>query len=137
MKYILSAIFISFFSVSAMAQPKSLFSISSIDRGITAFDYVVSEIERKDGFSVLNIPNFQSRSAQASRWMMCAYTELAVERKSEFWSAIYTDSSGDKVIVVFPSTNSLTDPAFAEINDLKTQPHILPVASFKGFCGLK
>ncbi|MDO6692667.1 hypothetical protein Q4574_05200 [Aliiglaciecola sp. 3_MG-2023] len=127
-----------FFSISATtAISKEVFSVSSKDRGITAFDYVVTEVEQREGVSILNIPKFQERSAQASRWLMCVYSELAISRNAEYWSSIYTDNSGDKVTVVLPQSGSLQDKAFTGIDFLGTQPKITPVALFKKFCGLK
>ncbi|WP_032095401.1 MULTISPECIES: hypothetical protein [unclassified Alteromonas] len=115
---------------------ETLFSVSSKDRDITAFDFVVTEVERNEAVSVLNIPNFQERSASASRWMMCVYTELALERGAEYWSSIYTDNSGDIVTIVLPETDSLDDPAFKNVDTLGTQPMISTVGMFKRFCGL-
>ena len=136
MKCIFLAIFISLTFVHFSSYGEALFSVSSKDRGITAFDFVVTEVEREGSVSVLNIPNFQQRSAGASRWMMCVYTELALERGAEYWSSIYTDNSGDIVTIVLPETDSLDDPAFKNVDTLGTQPMISAVGMFKRFCGL-
>ena len=113
------------------------FSVSSKNRGIAAFDFKVTEIQRGKSFSILSIPKFQTRSASASRWMMCIYTELAIARGFDYWSSIYNDDSGDNLVIVFPKTNSISDPAFSNIDLLGVEPRITPVSAFRRFCGLK
>jgi hypothetical protein len=113
------------------------FSVSSKNRGIADFDFTVTEIERNESYSTLSVPKFQTRSASASRWMMCVYTELAIARGFDYWSSIYTDNSGDNLIIVFPKTSSISDPAFSNMDLLGTEPSISPVSTFKRFCGLK
>lgn len=137
MKKVLLTTLILFSISTTSAFAEEAFSVSSRDRGITAFDYVVTEVEQREGISVLDIPKFQERSAQASRWMMCVYTELAMSKNAKYRSSIYTDNSGDKVTIVFPQSDSLQDKAFTGVDFLGTQPTIAPVARFKGFCGLK
>ncbi|PCH94266.1 MAG: hypothetical protein COB83_12020 [Gammaproteobacteria bacterium] len=83
---------------------EDLLTISSKDKGISAFDFEVKEVTRNNNSSILKIVNFQDRSAAASRWMMCAYTEIAQKRGFSFCAALYDDHSGDEVIVVFPSS---------------------------------
>lgn len=121
---------------SLSASASELLTISSKTKGITAFDIEVKEVSRKNNSSVLNIANFQDRSAAASRWMMCAYTEIAIKRGFNYWAALYNESSGDEVIVVFPSSDSLDDPAFKEVNVGNFSSEAMPVEVFKKFCGL-
>ena len=68
--------------------------------------------------------------------MMCAYTEIAIKRGFNYWAALYNESSGDEVIVVFPSSESLDDLAFNEVNVSDSNSEVMPVAVFKKFCGL-
>ena len=136
MKVILLTLLLTSAVFTANLNASELFSMSSKERGITAFDYVVTEVARENGYSTLNIPGFQQRSAPASRWMMCVYTELAIERKSTLWAAIYNDNTGDTVTVVFPQSDSLDDPAFANVDALGTAPQIMSVINFIKFCGL-
>jgi hypothetical protein len=125
-----------FFAISFAVNADELLTISSKDKGNSAFNYSVIEKVRNDNSSVLTIPNFQKRSAAASRWMMCAYTEIAQKRGFKFWAALYDDHSGDEIIVVFPSSQSLDDPAFNEVNVGSFNPKIMPVQVFKKSCGL-
>lgn len=136
MKVILLTLLLTSAVFTANLNASELFSMSSKERGITAFDYVVTEVARENGYSTLNIPGFQQRSAPASRWMMCVYTELAIERKSTLWAVIYNDNTGDTVTVVFPQSDSLDDPAFANVDALGAAPQIMSVINFIKFCGL-
>lgn len=124
-------------SLPLASKAEELFHASSKERGITVFDFEVMETERNEHFSNLEIPNFQSRSAQASRWMMCIYTELAISRNAKYWTSIYTDNSGDKVTVVLPKTYSTNDPAFKGVDTLGISLVVMPVSKMKAFCGLK
>jgi hypothetical protein len=124
------------FAISFAVNADELLTISSKDMGNSAFNYSVIEKVRNDNSSVLIIPNFQKRSAAASRWMMCAYTEIAQKRGFKFWAALYDDHSGDEIIVVFPSSQSLDDPAFNEVNVGSFNPKTMPVQVFKKSCGL-
>jgi hypothetical protein len=124
------------FTTTHSVYAEKLFSVSSSERGISAFDFNVTETDRSEGYSVLEIPGFQDRTASASRWMMCMYTELAVLRNKEWWASIYTDNTGDIVTIVFPQSNSLDDPAFDDVDLLGTSPQIVPLKALKKFCGL-
>jgi len=44
------------------------------------FDVTVTETKREATHSFLRIPGFSARTASESRWMMCAYTDLAIKR---------------------------------------------------------
>lgn len=123
-------------ATSFSSNAEELLTISSKDRGISAFDFEVKEVNRNNNSSILRIINFQDRSAAASRWMMCAYSEIAQKRGFSFWSALYDDHSGDEVIIVFTSSKSLEDPAFKEVNIKDFKPQIMPVKVFKKSCGL-
>lgn len=113
-----------------------LLNISSKDKGISGFDYSVLEKVRNDTSSILSIPNFQKRSAAASRWMMCAYNEIAQKRGFKYWAALYDDNSGDEIILAFPRSQSLEDPVFNEVDIGSFKPKVMPVAIFNKFCGL-
>jgi len=115
---------------------EELLTISAKEKGISEFDFEVKEVTRNNNSSILKVVKFQDRSAAASRWMMCAYSEIAQKRGFSFWAALYDDNSGDEVIVVFPSSKSLEDPAFHDIQVKHFKPQIMPVKVFKKFCGL-
>lgn len=72
--------------------------------GFSFLDYTVIEIKRTDRLSVLHIPGFHKRSAAASRWMMCVYTDLAQKRGFNYWAVVYPDISNEDIIVGFPNS---------------------------------
>ncbi|GAA0854514.1 hypothetical protein [Aliiglaciecola litoralis] len=137
MKPLLTLFFLAVTLSTVNSHANTNFSVTSKARGISAFDFTVTEIHRSESYSTLSIPKFQSRSAAASRWMMCVYAELAIARGFEYWSSIYTDDSGDNIVIVFPQTNSTSDPAFNNIDLLGTEPTISELSTYKLFCGLK
>lgn len=135
MKFVLLTTLSLILIIQFTANADDLFSVSSKERGIYSFDYVVKEVKRENGYSILNISKFQERSASASRWMMCVYNELAILRSAEMWAASYSEDTGDEVILVFPNSNSPDDPAFDKVKNLVISPQIIPTAAFKTFCG--
>lgn len=74
--------------------------------GFSSLDYTVTEIKRTDRLSVLRIPGFHKRTAAASRWMMCVYTDLAIKRGFKFWSVVYPEAQSEDLIVGFPQSEN-------------------------------
>jgi hypothetical protein len=72
--------------------------------GIQTFDLTVTETKRTLVTSVLNVPGFHSRTAPASRWLMCVYTDLAVKRGASFWTVAYPEAPSEDLIVGFPKS---------------------------------
>lgn len=79
---------------------EALYSVNSKQQGMP-FDLVVTETKREPMKSSLSIPGFHKRTAAASRWLMCAYTDLAMKRGFKYWSAVYPDESNETVVVGF------------------------------------
>jgi hypothetical protein len=96
------ALLCGFLAASPPASPEeTLYSLRSRDQGIAAFDLTVSETTRTKRTSVLNIPGVNSRSSQGARWLMCAYTDLALKRGFKYWAALYPSPPGEDVVVGF------------------------------------
>jgi len=127
----------SLFTAFANAAADDLYRVSSNEMGISQFDFTVTEVERKPKASVLEIPGFHDRSAPASRWMMCAYTDLAVKRGFSYWASVYPKLGNNQVILVFPSSERSDDPVFETMNVAEDDRHISAVAVFARFCGIK
>jgi hypothetical protein len=87
---------------SAKAEP-TLYSVSSKAQG-APFDLVVTEIKREPNKSYLSVPGFHNRTARGARWLMCAYTDLAVKRGFSHWFVSYPP--GNSEILVVGLTNS-------------------------------
>src|SRR4051812_19623855 len=92
-------------ALQALADEPS-YRVRSRDMGIQAFDLTVTETRRTDRTSILNVPGFHSRSAQASRWLMCAYTDLAVKRGFSYWAVAYPQPPSEDVLVGFPASET-------------------------------
>jgi hypothetical protein len=127
---------IAFASVGAALAEERLYSISSREMGITQFDFTVTEIKRGPKISTLKIPGFDDRSAAASRWMMCAYTDLAIKRGFKFWAALYPQDSSDEIQLGFPSSENEDLIKSLGSNFLKDAVVVSSVAKFARYCGM-
>jgi len=92
--------------LSVVVFAQDLYKITSQQMGFSSLDYTVTEIKRTDRLSVLHIPGFHKRSAAASRWMMCVYTDLAQKRGFNYWAVVYPDISNEDIIVGFPNSQN-------------------------------
>jgi len=84
----------------------TLYKITAKEMGFSSLDYTVTEIKRTDRLSVLHIPGFHKRTAAASRWMMCVYTDLAQKRGFEYWAVVYPDLPNEDLMVGFPNSKN-------------------------------
>lgn len=80
---------------------ESLFRLRSRDVGIQAFDLTVTETKRTPRTSVLNVPGFHECSAAGSRWLMCAFTDLAIRRGFDYWAVVYPEPPGQEELTRF------------------------------------
>jgi hypothetical protein len=85
------------------AADEKLMRFSSRNMGITAFDLTVTEVRREPRKSFLVVPGFDQRTAVGSRWLMCTYTALAVERGYRYWTIAHTEGD-DRIVVGFPDS---------------------------------
>ena len=93
------------FSVKVQAE-EQLSTFRSKDAGITAFDLTATEVKREPGKSFLIVPGFKNRSAAGSRWLMCVYTALAIERGYDYWTVVYPEGEDETLIVEFPGSEA-------------------------------
>ena len=113
----------------------NLYKIHAKDMGFRSLDYTAVEIERKTRLSVLRIPGFHSRTAAASRWMMCVYTDIAQKRGFQYWAVAYPAPPSEDVLVGFPDLQEekiaqTIGPKFGTTNVLPT----MPVSKMIVFC---
>jgi hypothetical protein len=118
---------------TALAEER-LYSVSSRKMGITQFDFTVTEIKREPRISTLKIPGFHDRSAAASRWMMCAYTDLAIKRGFKFWAALYPKNASEEIKLGFP--NSVNEDLTKTLGPKFSKDSVVvsPVATFAPLC---
>ena len=83
---------------AAHAQSGPLFTASSKAQG-ASFDLMATETERLPGKSYLQVPGFHERTAAGARWLMCAYTALAVERGFSHWFVLYPPQYSTRLVV--------------------------------------
>ncbi|MGY0505395.1 hypothetical protein [Luteimonas sp. e5] len=123
---------------TAAARAGDLFVANSKEQGAD-FDLTATEVERLPTKSYLSIPNFHERTAPGSRWLMCVYTELAMERGFEYWFVQYPRGEDTRVIVGFADSNATTaDEAIgSDFNsEALLNPTPSPVRLWAALCGL-
>jgi hypothetical protein len=111
--------------VAVGVSAQELYKITAKEMGFLSLDYTVTEIKRTDRSSVLRIPGFHKRSAAASRWMMCVYTDLAQKRGFQYWAVVYPEPPSEDLIVGFPHSQNediahTLGPDFGTSNALPT-----------------
>lgn len=105
------------------------------ETGFPNLEYSVKETANTESTSRLQIPGFLTRSAEASRWMMCVYTNIALMRHHPYWTAVYPQQ-GDSVLIGFPKSDNVAElgnlgPEFSGDYQPKA---IAPVEKMTYFC---
>ena len=88
----------------AFGQP-ALYTVSSKEQG-ASFDLVVTETKREPEKSFISVPGFHKRTAPGARWLMCAYTDLALKRGFSHWAVVYPPAISDVLVVGFTNSAS-------------------------------
>lgn len=136
----LASISIALATFSALALPQvSLYTVSSKAQG-APFDLVVTEVKREPQRSYIRVPGFHNRTAPGARWLMCAYTDLAIKRGFSHWSVMYPEDDKDILVVAFSNSASsvpkeLFGPEFNKERVLGDE--MMPIAKLLAFCGMK
>jgi hypothetical protein len=81
------------------------YRVNSKDAGWDTIDLTISEIRRDGRISVLRIPHYSKRSAVESRFVMCAFTDIAIQRGFEAWVISDASVTDDLVRVGFLKSN--------------------------------
>ena len=123
---------------SAFGQP-NLYSVSSKAQG-ASFDLVVTETKREPGKSFISVPGFHNRTAAGARWLMCAYTDLALRRGFSHWAVVYPPANSDVLVV------GLSNSASASVQGLLGADYdkerivgetLMPVEKLFSMCGMR
>ena len=126
-------------SLSASSQNGTMASASSKAQG-APFDLLVAETERAPTKSYLSVPGFHERTAPGARWLMCAYTALAVERGFSYWYVVYPAPTSSRVVV---GLSNLANASPAEVlgpdyvKEHAVGEGMMPVERMATFCGIK
>lgn len=126
------------FTQSALGQ-SALYTVSSKAQG-APFDLVVTEIKREPSKSFLSVPDFHKRTAPGARWLMCAYTDLALKRGFSHWFVVYPPENNDVLVVGF-SNSPNASPKELLGNDFNKERVLgetfIPVEKFTPMCGMR
>jgi hypothetical protein len=117
----------------------SQYTASSRAHG-ASFDLVVTEVKREAQKSYLRVPGFHNRTAPGARWLMCAYTDLAVKRGFSHWSVMYPEEDKDILVVAFSNSASTAPKELfgADFNGARVVGNgMKPVTQLLAFCGMK
>lgn len=94
------------FSGLSHAEETLLFHANSKELGYDSIDIDITEISRGERTSMLKIRGFHGRSAFGSRWLMCAYTNLAMKRNFKNWAAYYPKQPDENLLLIFPDNEN-------------------------------
>lgn len=126
-------------SASAQSEKQELFSASARSQGLD-FSMTVAETAREDSFSTFEAPGFHKRSAAESRWLMCAYTALALKRGFTHWLAQYPNEGSETILVAFTNSEIARTAEVFGPRLITTQTVVpkspMPVSKMVAFCGL-
>jgi len=126
-------------SACAQAEKQELFSASARSQGLD-FAMTVAEVAREDSFSTLEAPGFHKRSAAESRWLMCAYSALALKRGFTHWLAQYPTETSETILVAFTNSDTAsTEETFGSrlaATQIEVPKVPMPVSKMVAFCGL-
>ena len=125
-------------AMAAHAQD-GLYQVSSKSQG-APFDLVVTEVAREENVSRLRVPGFHERTAPGARWLMCAYTDLAINRGFKYWAVVYPEKRDDILVVGF-TNNPTTSPAEmlgpAYQKERVVGEDLADVERFSALCGIR
>jgi hypothetical protein len=134
----LLAAWVLLFAQPVLAQ-SALYTVSSKAQGAT-FDLVVTEIKREPNKSHISVPGFHNRTAPGARWLMCAYTDLAVKRGFSHWVVVYPPEGSEVLVLGF--SNSPDTPIKELLGSDYDNGHVLgkelmPVETLFPMCGMR
>lgn len=112
-----------------------LFHANSKELGYDTIDIDITEISRGERTSMLNIHGFHGRSALGSRWLMCSYTALAMQRNFKSWTAYYPVKPDENLLLIFPDNENddLSKLASQELDKARLIPSA-PLNKLVAFC---
>jgi hypothetical protein len=126
-----------------LAQPVlaqfSFYTVSSKAQG-APFDLVVTETKREPSKSFLSVPGFHKRTAPGARWLMCAYTNLAVKRGFSHWVVVYPAENSEVLVVGFSNSPnaSVKELLGKDFNKERTLGEsVMPVEKLFPMCGIR
>ena len=123
---------------AVFAEP-TLYSVSSKAQG-APFDLVVTEVKREPTKSIISVPGFHNRTAPGARWLMCAYTDLAVKRGFSHWVVVYPRPDSEVLVVGFANTSGMPVQGLLGTDYDKTRlvgEDLMPVEKMFAMCRMR
>lgn len=117
----------------------TLYTVSSKSQG-ASFDLVVTETKREPNKSFLSVPGFHKRTAPGARWLMCAYTDLAVKRGFSHWVVVYPPENSEVLVLGFSNSPnvSVKELLGEDFNKERTLGEsVMPVEKVFPMCGMR
>lgn len=124
-------------AMPVFGQP-SLYTVSSKDQG-ASFDLVVTETKREPNKSFLFVPGFHNRTAPGARWLMCAYTDLAIKRGFSNWVVVYPPANSEDLVLGFSNSPNISVKELLgkDFNKERTLgDSMMPVEKLFPMCGM-
>ena len=112
-----------------------LYRVNSKAVGWDSIDLTITETQRDGRVSHVTIPRYSDRTSVESRFAMCAFTDMALQRKFAAW--VVSEVGNDKVLVGFLTSESedvvaALGPRFASPDLLKAS-----VRAVNRMCGIR
>lgn len=124
---------------STAAGPPDFYAASG--RALTMpFDLQLTEVQRDDVRSFVNVAGFHERSAPGARWLMCRYAELAQARGFSHWNVVYPEHGSETLVLGFSNdANAAPEQVFGAAYDAKRVlgERMAPVDRFATLCGFR
>lgn len=123
-------------SFGAAAQEK-LYRVNSKDVGWNTIDLTITETRRTARTSELTIPRYNNRTSVEARFSMCAFTDLAFQRRFGVW--IVSDGSLTKDVVVVGFLKSEDEDAKTVLGERFVGDNVLRANArvINRMCGIK
>lgn len=121
----------------SVACQEPLYDVRAGDMGFQGINLSAAETKRGARTSVLKVPGFHQRSAAASRWLMCVYTDLAIRRGFKYWTVVYPDPPGEDLLIGFPASQdeNCAETLGGEFSDGSRLP-TMPVERMSVICAM-
>jgi hypothetical protein len=115
---------------------ENLYRVNSKDVGYGSIDLTISEVKRDGRVSVLHIPHYETRSSVESRFAMCAFTDIAIQRGFEAWVVSNKRADDDLVRVGFLKSEADDVAKVLGKEFVGGTAYIAPVNAINRMCGI-
>lgn len=121
------------------AGPQDFYSASGRALSVP-YELELSEVQRDDTRSYVNVAGFHERSAPGARWLMCRYAELAQARGFSHWNVVYPETGSEMLVLGFSNDAGATpEQVFGRAYNGQRvlAERMAPVDRFATLCGFR